>query len=228
MEKLFTLFFRLTSVTFQHGSTGSTLLLCQSCHAMPLSDGDGQMVHLITCQVHFRSACSSSECFQGRLPRWFCVTNHLTSQVKLSLESLITSCVYHWPHSTKDIGIMSVETFPKLLFTLLNCSRKSSNSLSITNTFQDTGLCCTPQSLHWQWMNEARMLQIQHKMEPLGRIQVNKLLGSGLSLDFKYFILAKCVGIEKCCLITTFLLSAQTLFWCFRLHFITSTKEIMF
>lgn len=173
------------TLTFQHGSIGSTLLLCQSCHAMPLIDGDGQMVHLITCQVHFRNACSSSKCFQGRLPRWFFVTNHLTRQVKLSLESLITSCIYHWPHSTKDISIMIVEMFPKLLFTLLNCSRKSPNSLSITNTFQDAGLCCTLQSLHWQWMNEARMLQIQHKMEPLGRIQVSQLLGSGLCLDFK-------------------------------------------
>ena len=42
---------------------------------------DGQMVHLITCQVHFESACSFPNNFQGQLTIWFFEKNLLARQV---------------------------------------------------------------------------------------------------------------------------------------------------
>ena len=42
-------------------------------------DIHGQMVHPITCQLLFLSACPYPNCLRGGLPRWFCVTNHLSS-----------------------------------------------------------------------------------------------------------------------------------------------------
>ena len=53
---------------------------------------DGQLVHPITWQVFSESGCPFPNTFQGRLPRWFDVTNHLDHQVDKSR------------HTTSNIG----------------------------------------------------------------------------------------------------------------------------
>lgn len=48
-----------------------------ACHV-----SDRQIVHPITGQVFFESACPFPDRFQGRFPRWSHVTNHLVCQVR--------------------------------------------------------------------------------------------------------------------------------------------------
>ena len=67
------------------GTTGS----CSRGWSLPVIYGDRQTVHPITCHVFGKKAlCPFPNCFQGRLPRWLCVTNHLDSLVS-SNECLI-------------------------------------------------------------------------------------------------------------------------------------------
>ena len=56
-------------------------------------DGDGQMVHPITCQLTFVSTIPFPNRVQGQLPRWFCVTNHLPRQATLRPQQ---SPIGHW------------------------------------------------------------------------------------------------------------------------------------
>lgn len=118
------------------------------------------MVHLITCQVLFESACLFTNRFQLSFPRWFWAAHHLSCQVRrhcLRFYCLTSSVVSKFYSSLSKGGKKDIfkkgGDWKEVKYTGLVSKRKSNTvgntvrdylSLTLSRTYLPDSLCWYP------------------------------------------------------------------------------------